>query len=320
MREISYSPSLDGLRAFCIIFTLFNHINGVPFYIDGSVGVDVFFPLSGFLITSILLKNDWNDLRGYYVRRFYRIAPVYYLSLAITVTLALVSHYFSIEGSKLDQLKNIIIPSILISRELASAPTLFGQAWTVGIEEKFYMIWPIIFLLLGSNRKRIALLVAIIVVLLNANSSQLLRGYGGIALGCLSSILLFKCGFHIKTSYATILFISAYILCLNSDYWFKNISIAIASAFLIPSLYASNTTISRILSKDIIVFLGKLTFSIYMFHVPIFYFVKLATRHFGVEYWLIVFGIGYFWTILFSWFIYRFFENPLIKYGKRIRL
>jgi len=318
MREINYSPPLDGLRAICIIFTLFYHIDGVPHYINGSVGVDVFFPLSGFLITGILLRSDWRDLKGYYIRRFYRIVPVYYLGLLLTALAAIAAHYLSIGESKLEQLETVFIPSILFSRELVSTPTLFAQAWTIGIEEKFYILWPVIFLFLGNNRNRIAMLVVVFFVLLGANSSMMLRGYGGIALGCISAILFLKNGFYVRTGIAVIILLFSYAFCIYSELWFKNISISIASALLIPSLFASKSIISRALSQRIIVFLGRLTFSIYIFHVLIFYFVKLVFKHFGIESWVGVFLTGYILTILFSWLVYRFYESPLIKYGKRI--
>ena len=318
LRELRYSPALDGLRAICIIFTLFNHVSGVPRFINGGVGVDVFFPLSGFLITGIMLRNDWSNLKSYYIRRLFRIAPVYYLSLFLTVLLALIAHWLSLGESRLDQLGNIIIPSLLFSRELASASTLFGQAWTVGIEEKFYITWPIIFLLVGHNTGRIVLLIAVLIVFSTTGSPEMLRGYGGIALGCVSSILYFTYDFRVKTSYAAFMLAIAYSYCIYSEAWFKNIAIDLGAALLIPSIFSTQSIVSRALSYPPVVFLGKLTYSVYMIHVLVFFFVKMLLQHFGIEYWLLVFLIGYALTLMFAWSIYHFYENPLIKYGKRL--
>jgi peptidoglycan/LPS O-acetylase OafA/YrhL len=79
------------LRAVCIIFTIFNHIEGVPSWINGGVGVDIFFVLSGFLITGILINGGGGDgfIRSFYIRRFFRIAPIYYLSFFLTAVAAL---------------------------------------------------------------------------------------------------------------------------------------------------------------------------------------------------------------------------------------
>ena len=110
----------------------------------------------------------------------------------------------------------------------------------------------------------------------------------------------------------------AYLYCVYSDVWFENFSIALGAAFLIPSLFATQSIVSRVLSHPAIVFVGKLTFSVYMFHVLVFFFVKLLLRRFGIDYWLAVFLGGYTLTLMFAWLVYRYYEKPLIKYGKRI--
>ncbi len=319
MRELPYSPPLDGLRSICIILTLLQHVENVPSLINGTVGVDVFFPLSGFLITSILLRCDWADLKGYYIRRFFRIAPVYYLSLTLTALFTVILHDFAIAESKLTQLYNVLLPSLLFSRELATdVPTLFGQAWTVGIEEKFYLAWPIFFLILSGNARRIVFLVAIFMLVIATGKDFLVRGYGGIALGCISAVLYVSRGFYIKTSVAVGCITVAYFFCLYFDLWFENLIISFAATLLIPSLYAMESHLSRFLSHPIMVTLGKLTFSIYMFHVLVFFTIKFVLKKFGIDYWLVVFILGYIFTIVFSFIVYKFFEYPLILYGKRL--
>ena len=315
MHVIKYSPPLDGLRALCILFTLFNHIAGVPAFIQGTVGVDVFFPLSGFLITGILLSNNWNDLRGYYIRRWFRIAPVYYLALAATLILALVTHRLALGESKLDQIQMMLVQSVLFSRELSDAPTLFGQAWTVGIEEKFYLAWPVLFLLLKKDRARLVFLGVLLIALALIAKRDFLRGYGGIAFGCTASILYFRHGLFIRTSYALVLAVAAYVACYYTQW---NLLIALASALLIPSLYATESAASRFLSHKTMVFLGRLTFSLYMFHVMVFAFAKLALKRLGADDWYFVFMAGYSASVLTAWLVYRFFESPLIARGKRL--
>ncbi len=290
----------------------------MPRFIDGSVGVDVFFPLSGFLITGIMLKKDWTDLKGYFIRRFFRIAPVYYLSLAFTVMLALCTRWLPAGESRLDQLGDIIVPSLFISRELAHAPTLFGQAWTVGIEEKFYIVWPIALLLVRGFIGRIAFLLSVLILMWVYGNPLFLRGYGGIALGCLAGILYFSFGFRVRTSYAALALAAAYLFCISSEGGMRNIAIDFAAALLIPSIFSTQSILSRALSHPAVVSVGKLTFSVYMFHVLIFFFVKAVLRHFGLEYWRLVFVVGYALTLICAYLIYRYYEAPLIKYGKHL--
>ncbi|WP_083384879.1 acyltransferase family protein [Cupriavidus sp. USMAHM13] len=319
MREIKYSPQLDGLRAICIIFTIFNHIKGSPSFINGTAGVDVFFALSGFLITGILLRSDWTDLKGYYIRRFHRILPVYYLSLIITVALAIVLFKLNIGDPKIDQLSSILLPSMFVSRELAhNAPTLFGQAWTVGIEEKFYLAWPVLFLLLGSNKARLFFLMAIIVLLFEIGNEFFLRGYAGIALGTIAAIFYFRWGFFANEHYGFSLMLAAYLVCILSDLWCRNLLISISAAIFIPALYARESFYSRALSNKYISFIGRLTFSIYMFHVLIINAVELSLRHFRLDAWYIIFFIAYPTTVLTAWLIYKYYENPLIARGKKL--
>ncbi len=315
--KLSYSPQLDGLRAICVIFTMFNHLDTKPVFVNGTVGVDVFFALSGFLITAILLDSDWSGLRQFYIRRFFRIAPVYYFCLAATFAATLAMHQLKIGLSRIDQLADVLIPSLLMSRELASAPTLFGHAWTIGIEEKFYIIWPLIFFAARTIGARMALLLMISTAFFLWGNAELFRGYAGIAFGCMASILYFRMGFVANIHVGAIGLAAAYLFCGTMDVWYKNIAISAASALFIPSLFATVSIYSRCLSHPGLAFLGKLTFSMYMLHVLIFNAAKLLAKNAGATHWTLVFAIGYASTVAAAWIVYRYIEHPLILYGRR---
>src|ERR1700744_3020835 len=90
----SHFPTLDGLRGISIIIVLLNHITWrttIGEYIDGVIGVQIFFVISGFLITTLLLKekvkNGWISLRQFYIRRVLRIVPVAYLYIFVVLIL-----------------------------------------------------------------------------------------------------------------------------------------------------------------------------------------------------------------------------------------
>ena len=313
--KLEYSPQLDGLRTFCIIFTLLNHISGSPEFIIGSVGVDVFFPLSGFLITFILLNSSKSDLKGYYIKRFFRIAPVYYLAFFTTCILALVVSYLGIGESKLESLQRAFIPTMLFSQELAS-DALFGQAWTIGIEEKFYLIFPLLLLFL-PRKFFYCSIVSFVFFLLYLNVDILTRGYIGILFGAMSAIIYSNFKFSLSPFIGLVMLLISYISMIYYNLKLHHLAISFSATFFILGLYTQkNSVISRFLSHRLLVFLGKLTFSIYLFHVIAINAVELVLLPFNIQDWYIVFALAYALSILIAYAVYIFYEKPLIDYGK----
>ena len=143
--KAKYLPSLDGLRALCVLMVMFNHIHvHYPGWIIGWVGVDVFFVLSGFLITTLLIREREAygrvSLKGFYARRFFRIIPVY----LVTIVLYVAALWVSRDAVKISEFK-IALPWLLsFMQEFrpVAAGSVLGHAWTLGIEEKFYTLWP----------------------------------------------------------------------------------------------------------------------------------------------------------------------------------
>lgn len=138
-------PQLDSLRAFAIIVVLVHHFLPVdriipPDYITlGFIGVRLFFVLSGFLITGILLqaREQRHSLRRFYYRRILRIFPIYYLTLFIVFIVS--ASLRSDSGWLITYTTNFITPF----RSLEPA----GHFWTLAVEEQFYLVWPFLMLL-----------------------------------------------------------------------------------------------------------------------------------------------------------------------------
>jgi peptidoglycan/LPS O-acetylase OafA/YrhL len=151
---LRYMPQLDGLRALAVLAVMFEHwdISQRRFFrwIEwGHLGVWLFFVLSGFLITDILLKSKrqiesghagtWNSARIFYIRRFLRILPIYYLTLFVT---ALFIH----------DVRHLFIWHVTYTTDFWTAlhPRDYPYGihfWTLGVEEQFYIVWPWIILL-----------------------------------------------------------------------------------------------------------------------------------------------------------------------------
>ncbi len=161
-------PSLDGIRAISISLVLVSHLIGTrgfpvsttPLVDTGALGVRIFFVLSGFLIT-VLLREEWDQtgriaLRGFYVRRTLRIFPAFYAYVACIALLG-VSGVVAVSGTDLFRAATYSI------NYHAGRDWLFGHAWSLAVEEQFYLTWPLLLLWLGIRRAPVAAMTAIVI-------------------------------------------------------------------------------------------------------------------------------------------------------------
>ncbi|GAA1141312.1 peptidoglycan/LPS O-acetylase OafA/YrhL [Kitasatospora gansuensis] len=160
--------ALDGLRAIAAVIVIFFHYGGGKVvFLSGWIGVHIFFVVSGFLITTLMLREKDRtgriSLRNFYLRRIFRIVPLYYLGLAATA----LGVYHS--GYSWNVLMNHL-PHFLgfMSEYHLAGDTPYLHTWTIGIEQKFYLVWPLALILVGaiSRKLRAPLAVAAIVLVL----------------------------------------------------------------------------------------------------------------------------------------------------------
>jgi peptidoglycan/LPS O-acetylase OafA/YrhL len=146
----SFIPALDGLRGIAILGVLFFHL-GLPKCSLGWSGVELFFVLSGFLITRILLKtrDNSNYFRSFYIRRALRIFPIYYLVLIACSVVALRT---LTEGRQTLPFYYVYLQTIpQLATQFGVLPML-GHTWTLAIEEQFYLMWPLVVFLVRGPR------------------------------------------------------------------------------------------------------------------------------------------------------------------------
>src|SRR5947209_682548 len=202
-RTRKYVPELDGIRAVSILLVIQVHVSP-PFlpWLAGYVGVVLFFVLSGYLITTLALREEDErglvSLKAFYVRRCFRIFPLYYLTIALYCLAILVLGFKPTDRAALLG----ILPAYLFY--LPEVPvgfawyesTPFNQAWSLGIEEKFYLVWPFLAFVLWRHRPRRRWAGAVVLLALFASSNLLyyldrpglqfcLAPYTHILLGCL---------------------------------------------------------------------------------------------------------------------------------------
>ncbi len=169
--RLAYAPGLDGVRALAVTAVVIYHF-GATWLPGGFLGVDTFFALSGFLITSIL-ATEWSrdgriNIRLFYLRRARRLLPALFTMLAVVSLVAAIT-----ARSQLQRLRGDVIAAltyctnwtqILWNRSYFAQlgpPSLLQHLWSLAVEEQFYLIWPILLVIcLAIGRRPLALIVA----------------------------------------------------------------------------------------------------------------------------------------------------------------
>ncbi|MBS1519714.1 MAG: acyltransferase [Bacteroidetes bacterium] len=330
-------PSLDGFRAISIILIIVTHSRfsiGFPGVLNdtvrhGAFGVTVFFVISGFLITTLLLNeySKYNDIsiKSFYIRRAFRILPVFILYTLFVIIW--------------QQFKDITIRSNDIYHALTFtfnfAPIkhawVLGHFWTLSVEEQFYIIWPTIFLIFRKHLK-LALctsilyscVVRVVAYKFPAFSDVSLAPFfsysDSIAVGALGSIMLFEnpaiLELKIWKSYllqiTALVIIGLFVYC--SDYGkgakialpFGNLLISISILFIIFAyIKPSKTLVFRILNSKAMIHIGLLSYSIYVWQQ--FFFINTINMI-----WF-VFPYNIIMIYIISLASYYLFEKPCLK-------
>ena len=209
-RARRFFGSLNGLRFLCIIAVMWHHSPAfgsidAPLMLlrRGFTGVHFFFVLSGFLITTLLLREEGRNgrisLAGFYWRRILRIIPVYFL-----VVTAVGAYYVLVKGEE-RYLTMLPFYYLFLSNFLNGDIPLLAITWSLAVEEQYYLVWPLTLVLIASDRARAAVLVAAIAFCVTVGAGLLAQpgvvgevatlnfpvaGYAAILLGALTAIAL----------------------------------------------------------------------------------------------------------------------------------
>ena len=288
-------PSLNGLRALSILCVLTSHVLSRNLGLDkapaGQLGVTIFFVISGFLITLLLLNEEQNNgkisLRNFYIRRVIRIFPVYYLYLGVCGILAIM-HVFSF--SLLSWISSLTYSKYFFTTEWETA-----HFWSLSIEEYFYLAWPLVFKYLGRYRKLFAMLIIVAVPLVRFTTDivplHLFTRADGIMWGCLLAIYYEPVMQFLnkqKKLYLTLPFILimgciGLKTVLNIFHWeipehfieaffgsFGTITIVSIAFIMVISINFENNAWFTILNLPFINYLGVLSYSLYIWQQMFF--------------------------------------------------
>ena len=351
---IAYRPDIDGLRALAVTSVITFHLfpNLIP---GGFIGVDIFFVISGFLISSIIFKNlnrDLFSLADFYARRIKRIFPALITVLLATYGLGWL-YLFSDEFALLN--KHILAGTAFLSNILLWRETGYFDAvsetkpllhtWSLGVEEQFYLIWPCMIWMAWRMRIKPFLLATAILGLsfwinvtltdINPSSAFYLpqsRFWELMSGSLLAWVSMFgvlgariELGNKSITTLSNLVSISGLLLlCFGLGLIDRSVKFPGYTA-LIPVLGALCLITSGpeswvnkfILGNPVIRWLGLISYPLYLWHRPLITFARIAGNDFPDRQTRVFILLL---SVLLAWLTYRFIETP-IRYGRqRIRV
>jgi peptidoglycan/LPS O-acetylase OafA/YrhL/glycosyltransferase involved in cell wall biosynthesis len=345
-----YVPELDGLRAWSILLVIGAHMpdHASWDWLGGRLGVTVFFVLSGYLITALALREEMQRgalcLRAFYVRRCFRIFPVYYLVVAL--------HCFYILALGIHPETKPLLWDALpyLCLYLQEVPFFFGlhgvhagipffQSWSLGVEEKFYLVWPLLAFVFW--RRLLSPRILGTVVLLAALAVTPVLGIGEVAnclyphylilVGCLVALLLNDPAWFRRLRFlgtrpwpyvAAAAFLALHFAKphLPEFYWhFGDPLYAICIGVFLASLLLGDSLVGRFLRLGPLVFAGKVSYGIYLIHVLC---LGLASRFLPdtagrVELNLLLYLATCALSVCGAYVLALLVERPLIDLGRR---
>ena len=300
VQRLGYVPALDGLRAVAISLVLSFHAFGWP--PDGFLGVDMFFVLSGFLITTLLLEEHAEhgtvSLREFYRRRALRLLPALFAMLAIcapALALAGMNRELVVKGVGAGA---FYVTNLAIGLGGLEAVG-FGHLWSLSLEEQFYVLWPpLLFVVL---RARIGIALAVVTaasVLVVAQQARLLEAgapghrldwspdtrSGGILIGCLTGLLLVR---HRRLVLRASRWLFAIALTLGGLIVVENVGRGLYAGFLTLFAVCCAIVIVRVVDRPGLVgavlatrplrFVGRISYALYLWHIPVFFVFGIDT-------------------------------------------
>ncbi len=300
----AYIPPLDGLRCLAVLIVIWQHSNPLVEFGNEGVGVYgvwLFFVLSGFLITGILLRERDRvrsgmmtlgvGLRTFYVRRFLRLFPAYYLLLFVLAITGLVP------GFRQDFVWYVTYMSNWLMAARGSFPGGTGHLWSLAVEEQFYLVWPLLILLAPARRLPWLFIGAILIALMSRAVIQMFSGIGvmaptfsnfdSLALGALLAwhehqqpgrIAVRRRFLRLALYAGCLLIFATFCLSVVAQRGWRVLNVtealgaSLVSVWLVSSAASQSSAVgTKLLSLAPIVYLGKISYGLYLYHHVLIY-------------------------------------------------
>jgi peptidoglycan/LPS O-acetylase OafA/YrhL len=340
-------PGLNGLRGIAVILVIISHRFPIdhPFHTFplGSIGVDIFFVLSGFLISRILFENikelesekvsRTKLVKNFFFRRILRIFPIYYLTLIfIYFSKGLIGNnysenalwYFFYGANYLNYFENKWFGPL-------------AHLWSLSVEEQFYLLWPfLLFFIIKQNKIFLALIICIAFgtlfpFFISGNSSILtLSCINAFGIGSLLAYFEILDPINVTKFLKTIKYIfipTLLIVVINFTiykipYFSNRFAISIIAVAIISycRYYPSSSMVRYLLGNKLLSLIGMLSYGIYLYHNLIPKYWRYGLYKLGIE-TSTSFNYSYFFLqtifiIIFSYFSWICIEKPILKLKK----
>ena len=356
-----YLPSIDSLRALAVLAVIIYHVD-VNYLPGGFLGVDLFFVLSGYLISSLIIKEYRKtgslNLYNFYIRRARRLLPAVYFMITVGLVVMVLFNEVLLRKSHLDAIFGYIYSSNwwyifhkLDYFDSFGAQSPFKHLWSLAIEEQFYMIFPLLFLLVNRKKKSKdgtfklnknflyvvlgLILVSLIAHILLFDINNISRIYFGtdtrafsLLVGVVGAILYPMERLHTKVTpqqnliYSVISLVSIAtlitVMIYTSEYntWLYRggfLLVAILGLIVIISSGKQHTVIARLLSFKPVVFIGKISYSLYLWHFPILVLTTPVAEIGNTNIYFVILRVIL--TFIVAIVSYVFVETPIRKLG-----
>lgn len=356
-----YLPSIDSLRALAVLAVIIYHVD-VNYLPGGFLGVDLFFVLSGYLISSLIIKEFRKtgtvNLYNFYIRRARRLLPAVYFMITVGLVVMVLFNEVLLRKSHLDAIFGYIYSSNwwyifhkLDYFDSFGAQSPFKHLWSLAIEEQFYMIFPLLFLLVNRKKKSKdgtfklnknflyvvvgLILVSLIAHILLFDINNISRIYFGtdtrafsLLVGVVGAILYPMERLHTKVTpqqnliYSVISLVSIAtlitVMIYTSEYntWLYRggfLLVAILGLIVIISSGKQHTVMSRLLSFKPVVFIGKISYSLYLWHFPILVLTTPVAEIGNTNIYFVILRVIL--TFVVAIVSYVFVETPIRKLG-----
>ncbi|KDN59361.1 acyltransferase family protein [Exiguobacterium sp. AB2] len=352
LRHSNYMPGLDGLRTFAVLAVILFHVN-TPYITGGFLGVDVFFVLSGYLITGILIREWANagrlDLKRFYIARFRRLLPALVFMLSVVMTVVWLFEPDLLNTVRQDTLAALVYVNNwwyvfhdVSYFESFGKPSPLQNLWSLSIEEQFYLIWPLL-LLFGLKSKRRLLQVVSVMLVASAvwmavnftpgtDPSRVYYGTDTRLFALLIGAVLafgwqpdtFKrdmpdIGLRILNIGGGVALFTLFVIMTRASaygtflYYGGFLLVALASAVLIAATAHPSTVWARLFGSEWLRTIGTRTYGIYLWHYPVI-ILTTPIEQIGTFEPTRAFGQVAL-TLAIAELSYRFIETPVRRHG-----